>query len=83
MAQKPKQDQDEGLLVAAAKSIGKTAGKIAAVAGAKPQAEPPESPKSRNRPGRLAPKNKSRLPRRQKKQAKKHASPKRTRSAAL
>jgi len=82
MAQTPKHDQHEGLLVSAAKTIGKAAGKIAAASGIKPETETSAQPKPRKRPGTFAPKNKSRLPRRQKKQAKQQRSPARTRTAA-
>ena len=60
----------EGLLVTAAKTIGKAAGKIAAVTRVKPEpdaAEHRQPPKKR----KLAPKNKARLPRREKKVQKK------------
>ncbi len=84
MPQKPKHDNEEGLLVSAAKTIGEAAGKIAAATGARPepQPQPDEQPKPRNRRGRLPPKNKSRLPRRQKKQAKKQQGAAQTHSAA-
>lgn len=56
---------DEGVLVKAAKTIGTAAGKLASAAGVKP----PE----RRKTAKLAKKNKSRLPRRQKKAARKAA----------
>ena len=65
MAAEKTQANDEGLLVAAAKTIGKaagTAGKVAHLAGATAPAT--STPRKK---GKLAPKNKSRLPRRQKK----------------
>ena len=52
--------EEGGTLVTAAKTIGKAAGKIASLAGAH-LGPPPRSP------GKLPKKNKSRLPRRQKK----------------
>jgi hypothetical protein len=59
----------ETVVVAAAKAIGKAAGKIAALAGATgPALKAPAAKR-----GRLAPKNKSRLPRKQKKAQKKAA----------
>jgi hypothetical protein len=57
----------EGLLVKAAKEIGAAAGKVAALAGAK--AEKPR----RVRVPKLVKKNKSRLPRKQKKALRKSA----------
>lgn len=69
MSKKTKTDEpkEETVLVAAAKKIGETAGKIAALAGA--TAEPKVSLKVKI--PKLAKKNKSRLPRRQKKAQKK------------
>jgi hypothetical protein len=58
---------EEGLLVSAAKAIGATAGKIAALAGAGPT--PPKNPKK----PKLAKKNRSRMPRKQKKAQQKSA----------
>jgi hypothetical protein len=55
-----KQLEAESVIVSAAKAIGSTAGKIAAMAGA--HTTPP-----RPKIGKLAAKNKSRLPRKQKK----------------
>jgi hypothetical protein len=60
--------EKENVLVATAKTIGKAAGKIAALAGAKG-----EQPKARAMKGRLSKTNKNRLPRRQKKAQKKKA----------
>jgi hypothetical protein len=54
-------EAEDSLLVSAAKTIGATAGKIAALAGAQP-ARPPKPKKPK-----LAKKNKSRMPRKQKK----------------
>jgi hypothetical protein len=65
--QKPDEKSDEPILVTAAKAIGKTAGKIAAAVGVH---EPAKSQKI----AKLPKKNKSRLPRRQKKAQKKAAS---------
>ena len=62
-----KKAHDDTLLVTAAKAIGKTAGKVAKAAGV--EGEPQAPPKK----GKLAKKNKSRLPRKQKKAAKKAA----------
>ena len=64
---KPAVEPEEGLLVSAAKAIGATAGKIAALAGAGPT--PPKNPKK----PKLAKKNKSRMPRKQKKAQQKSA----------
>lgn len=50
---------DESVIVSAAKAIGTAAGKIASLAGVSAPAEPKR--------GKLPPKNKARLPRRQKK----------------
>jgi len=60
----PTQEGEESVLVTAAKAIGKAAGKVAVLAGA--EAEKPRTPKT-PRIGKLVKKNKSRLPRRQKK----------------
>ena len=67
---KEAQDSPDGVLVAAARSIGGAAGSIAAAVGI----TAPEKPKA----ARLVNKNKSRLPRRQKKAVKKVATTKRT-----
>jgi len=65
-----KKPEETNLLTTAAKVLGKTAGKIATLAGA--AAEPPAQPLSaRPAKGRLPKKNKTRLPRRQKKAQKK------------
>jgi hypothetical protein len=73
MPKKPKPEEppptEESVLVTAAKSIGATAGKIAHLAGAKP-----DSPKSAAK-GKLPKKNKTRLPRRQKKALRKSGAP--------
>ena len=58
--------ETKGVLVKAAKTIGETAGKIAAAVGVAQPAKKKKTPK-------LAKKAKSRLPRRQKKAAKKAA----------
>ena len=68
---KKKEEQEqpaEGALATVAKAVGKAAGKVAKVVGAgEPAAEAaPAKPKKVKIP-KLAPKNKSRLPRKQKK----------------
>lgn len=70
---KETESHEENLLVSAAKTIGKAAGKIAAVSGVQLPAagQPAHAQKSK---GKLAPKNKARLPRRQKKARKKAGS---------
>jgi hypothetical protein len=74
MAEKP---ETEGLLVTAAKTIGKAAGKIAAATGVKPDTVELSHPQKKRK---LPSKNKSRLPRRQKKaQKKKQAASSKTR----
>jgi hypothetical protein len=60
---------EENLLISAAKTIGKAAGKIAAATGVQPAAAEPPRPKKKRE--KLAPKNKGRLPRRRKKARKK------------
>jgi hypothetical protein len=67
------EEQGDGLLVEAAKAIGGLAGKVAHVVGAAEpnQAKARGSAGSGEKRGKPAPKNKSRLPRRQKKAAKK------------
>jgi len=67
MPPKNKPVEQESALVSAAKTIGKAAGTIAAASGLMPKGE--SQPKKSK--GRLAPKNKARLPRRQKKAQKK------------
>jgi hypothetical protein len=62
----PTEPEKEKVLVATAKTIGKAAGKIAALADAKG-----EQLKARAMKGRLSKTNKNRLPRRQKKAQKK------------
>jgi hypothetical protein len=63
--QKPDEKSDEPILVTAAKVIGKAAGKVAAAVGV---------PAKSQKIAKLPKKNKSRLPRRQKKAQKKGAS---------
>jgi hypothetical protein len=67
-------EPEEGQLVSAAKVVGATAGKIAALAGAEAEA-PPKTPTPPTHPkkAKLAKKNKSRLPRKQKKALQKAA----------
>jgi hypothetical protein len=60
----PAEEAPESILVTAAKSLGAAAGKVAALAGVKP--ETPKSPENVKKP-KLASKNKSRLPRKEKK----------------
>ncbi len=69
--QKHQEEHGEGLLVGAAKAIGGLAGKVAAAVGAGEHGTSPAAPAKKN--GKLAPKNKSRLPRREKKARKKAA----------
>ena len=67
-----KQTTEDSVAVKAAKVIGKAAGKIASLAGAAaPEPGPPSAAKSKK--GKLPKKNKSRLPRRQKKAQQKAA----------
>ena len=66
---------DDNVLVSAAKAVGTTAGKIAALAGVKP--EPPKS-----RLGRFVKALKARLPRRVKKAAQKKAAKRTEKSTA-
>jgi hypothetical protein len=74
----PKKDNsDESVLESAAKTIGKAAGKVAAVVGVEggetiPAAARPATPKT-EKVGKLVKKNKSRLPRREKKALQKAA----------
>jgi hypothetical protein len=63
-AKKAKQEEESGTIVAVAKTIGKAAGKIASLAGV--HAEQPGTVD-----GKFVKKNKSRLPRKQKKAARK------------
>lgn len=79
MPKKNKPREDEGILVSAAKSIGKAAGTIAAASGLAPKGQLEARPKKPS--GRLAATNKARWPRRQKKAQKKSA--REPRSAAL
>jgi hypothetical protein len=73
------EEQAEGVLVAAAKKIGKAAGKVAAVAGAAAEAPveaAPPAPKPQTKSvkvPKLAKKNKMRLPRKEKKAQQKAA----------
>ena len=57
------EETPESILVTAAKGLGAAAGKVAALAGVKAEPTPPAHPKI----PKLASKNKSRLPRKQKK----------------
>lgn len=70
-AAKPKQKAKEGGLVSAAKALGVAAGKVAALAGVTAEPEAPVVRKVSTKIPKLAKKNKSRLPRRQKKAAQK------------
>jgi hypothetical protein len=64
--------EQEGVLVSTAKAIGKAAGKVAKLSGI--EGEAPAKPKAKSSAeGRLPKKNKSRLPRKVKKQRKKVA----------
>ena len=67
MARKKEKENDDSVLVTAAKAIGSTAGKVASMVGA--TATPPAKPKR----AKLQPKNKHRLPRKVKKAQKKAA----------
>jgi F420-0:gamma-glutamyl ligase len=67
MARKKEKENEDSVLVTAAKAIGSAAGKVASMAGAAPT--PPAKPK---RP-KLQAKNKHRLPRKVKKAQKKAA----------
>jgi hypothetical protein len=69
--QKNQEEHGEGLLVGAAKAIGGLAGKVAAAVGVNEHETSPATPTTKS--GKLAPKNKSRLPRREKKARKKAA----------
>ena len=71
--EKSPQERGEGLLVETAKAIGGLAGKVAHAVGAgeSHQATGSGSAGSQKKRGKLQPKNKSRLPRRQKKAQKK------------
>ena len=68
---KETESKEENLLVTAAKTIGKAAGKIAAVSGVQQRPEAGQPARAHGPKGKLAPKNKARLPRRQKKARKK------------
>ena len=63
--------ETEGILETTAKAIGTAAGKIASLAGVEPAPAPPQTKSMK--PEKLQKKNKSRLPRRQKKAEKKAA----------
>jgi hypothetical protein len=65
--------EETKLLVSAAKVLGKAAGKIAAIAGGTADADVQTSPKRRAK-GKLAKRNKVRLPRKQKKAQRKNQS---------
>jgi hypothetical protein len=59
---------DEGAIVATAKTVGKLAGKVAATTGMSPERQlSPQPARAAAKTGKLPKKNKSRLPRRQKK----------------
>jgi hypothetical protein len=70
-----KQEESEGMLVKAAKKVGKAAGKIAAaVEGAPVEAPPVEKPQTKSvKVPKFAKKNKQRLPRKEKKAQQKAA----------
>ncbi len=63
-----KKESDDSVIVTAAKAIGEAAGKVAVLTGVAAPA-PPAKPKI----GKLKPKNKARLPRKEKKAQKKKA----------
>jgi len=73
--EKPKSDEKpaahDDILTSAAKAIGTAAGKVATLVGAHPAAE--TAPKASVKPAKLVKKNKSRLPRREKKRRMKAA----------
>jgi hypothetical protein len=73
--EKNPQEHSQGLLVETAKAIGGLAGKLAHAVGAGEShpATGDDSAGSQEKRGKLQPKNKSRLPRRQKKAQKKAA----------
>ena len=62
--------EEPTLLITMAKALGKTAGKIAGITGATGEAQVPK-PSGRSATGKFPEKDKSRLPRRQKKAQKK------------
>jgi hypothetical protein len=69
---KTEEEAGEGILESAAKAVGKAAGKVAAAVGV--TADEPVTPKPpKVKVPKLAPKNKKRLPRKEKKAAKKKA----------
>lgn len=67
MPKETRPETDEGLLVTVAKTIGHAAGKLSVKAGIEPSPEAREATPPTAKVPKLAPKNKSRLPRRQKK----------------
>lgn len=68
--QKNQEEQGDGLLVGAAKAIGGLAGKVAHAVGVG-ESHQAAGAGSQEKRGKLQPKNKSRLPRREKKARKK------------
>ncbi len=72
MPKKKDEENEAGVLVTAAKTIGKLAGKITAKTVG-PHAEAGAEPQNRTRRGKLPPKNKARLPRKMKKRERKTA----------
>lgn len=74
MTEKTRKNTEKGLLVAAAETIGKAAGKLAALSGAEPKADLPV-PAPGRKTQKLVPKKKERLPRREKKMMKKGKRP--------
>jgi hypothetical protein len=74
MAETPTSKPDEGVLKGTAKAIGGVAGKVAAlVKSVLPHQQSP--PAAKKRAGKLPPKKKARLPRRQKKAIAKQKAP--------
>ena len=67
-----KEQQDDGALVAAAKKVGKAAGKVASAVGAG-KSEGQSTPGPSLKPGKLPKKDKERLPRKEKKARQKQA----------
>ena len=72
---KETENKEDRLLVTAAKTIGKAAGTLAAVSGVNAKPEGGQAARVHRPKGKLAPKNKARLPRRQKKAQKRPAPP--------
>lgn len=63
-----KTEKEDSAIVSAAKAIGSAAGKVAALAGATPEAPAPDGSKPvKEKRGKFPKSNKSRLPRREKK----------------